>query len=132
MLEPAQLADDIDRLVERGRRARATVQRVDDPASAPAAGFSTDVLGNQGVEITATGGDDDWSSHRSIVYDHAMVNGWKTDCLRLFRETWGVESGPYVEFGGLIERAGVLWRAIDPGLELLGRIRTQLAARGEA
>jgi hypothetical protein len=113
-VEASILARALEELLDRGRRAAATVRP---------AGAAVGVAGSgPGVPV------DDWSSQRSIVYDQAMANRWKADCLRLLREAWGTDAGPYREFGDAVERAGVLWRALPPGLAILERLRSAVVA----
>ena len=84
----------------------------------------------QGVAVVGSVDGDDWSSQRSIQYDQAVVNRWKTDCLRFLRTAWGAEGSQYREFGEIVDRSGVLWRAIEPGMLLLQRLRAGLDAEG--
>lgn len=106
-----ELLEAIDELVRRGERARGTIR----PAEA------TDPIGTRAPAIAA----DDWSVSRRFVYDQPMTNRWKTDTLRFLRARFGDDSTLLGEMNGIIDRAGVLWRAVDPGLALLRRIRAE-------
>ncbi len=108
----------IDTLLRRGEQARDSIR----PAERPAAG-------------TPSLASDDWSVARRTVYDQALVNRWKTDLLRFLRTHYhedpvagSLVDDPYTEMHAIIDRAGVLWRAVEPGLALLRRIRAQAEA----
>jgi hypothetical protein len=107
------LRDAIESLLQRGERARDTIR----PAETREAG----------VPAIAS---DDWSVSRRIVYDQPLVNRWKTDLLRFLRTHYhegdaatSDAADPYTEMHAIIDRAGVLWRAVEPGLDLLRRLQ---------
>jgi hypothetical protein len=105
----------IDALLRRGEQASDSIR----PAETSAEG-------------TPSLASDDWSVTRRMAYDQALVNRWKTDLLRFLRTHYheggapgSSAADPYTDMQAIIDRAGVLWRAVQPGLELLRRLRSE-------
>ena len=114
----SELIAAIDALLRGGEAARDTIR----PAERPEPG-------------TPSIASDDWSASRKLVYDQARVNRWKTDLLRFLRTHYHEDGpgeprpeDPYTEMHAIIDRAGVLWRAVEPGLALLRRLRSEAEA----